>query len=144
MADNDTIRMLRECDAGVRMGISSLNEVIPAVKNAAMKARLSECLGEHNQLDASIQRVLASHCDEGKKPDPMAKTMSWIKTEMKMMLDRTDGTVAELMVDGCNMGVKSLSRYLNQYRAADGEAKDLAKRLIASEERLSADLRQYL
>ena len=70
--------------------------------------------------------------------------MSWMKTEMKIALDRSDGTIADLMTDGCNMGVKSLSRYLNQYPAADAETKDLAKRLIASEERLSADLRQYL
>ena len=144
MADNDTIRMLRECDAGVKMGISSLNEVIPDVKNGNMKARLNECLGEHNQLDATIQRALASRCDEGKNPNPAVKAMSWMKTEMKIALDRSDGTIAELMTDGCNMGVKSLSRYLNQYPAADEETKGLAKKLIASEERLSVDLRQYL
>lgn len=42
------------------------------------------------------------------------------------------------------MGVKSLSRYLNQYKAADGKSKDFAKRLIQLEEKLAADIRDYL
>jgi hypothetical protein len=32
------------------------------------------------------------------------------------------------------MGVKSLSKYLNQYKAADEKSKDYAKKLIAMEE----------
>ena len=52
------------------------------------------------------------------------------------MVKPTDSTIAGLMTDGCNMGVKSLSKYLNQYKAADESAKDLCKRLIAIEEQL--------
>ena len=48
------------------------------------------------------------------------------------------------MTDGCNMGVKSLARYLNQYEAADEFSKDIAKRLISLEEQLGADIRRYL
>ena len=56
----------------------------------------------------------------------------------------SDHTVADLMTDGCNMGVKSLSRYLNQYRAADEKSKDIAKRLIHLEDQLATDMRAYL
>lgn len=52
--------------------------------------------------------------------------------------------MADLITDGCNMGVKSLSRYLNQYKAADERSKDLAKRLIHMEEQLAVDVRPYL
>ena len=48
------------------------------------------------------------------------------------------------MTDGCNMGVKSLSRYLNQYKAADEQSKNIAKRLIQLEEGLSVNMRSYL
>jgi hypothetical protein len=70
--------------------------------------------------------------------------MSSLKTNVKLTLRPGDSTVADLMTDGCNMGVKSLSRYLNEYGAADERAKDAAKKLIAIEENLSADLRRYL
>ena len=56
----------------------------------------------------------------------------------------SDNTIADLMTDGCNMGVKSLNRYLNQYKAAEEKAKDITKELIRIEEQLSKDMRQYL
>ena len=54
--------------------------------------------------------------------------MSWIKTNVKLVMDESDETIADLITDGCNMGVKSLNEYLNQYKAADEKTKDIAKR----------------
>ena len=70
--------------------------------------------------------------------------MAGLKTDMKLAMNEADSTIADLMIDGCNMGVKSLSRYLNQYKAADEESKDIAKKLIHLEAQLSADLRGFL
>jgi len=63
---------------------------------------------------------------------------------MKLAMDESDATVADLMTDGCNMGVKSLNKYLNQYKAADENSKDIAKRLINLEEKLAVDIRSFL
>lgn len=82
--------------------------------------------------------------DEGKSPSKMAEMMSKLKVEMKMGMEKSDSTVADLMTDGCNMGVKSLSKYLNQYTAADEKSKDITKRLITLESDLAEDLREYL
>ncbi|MBR6425401.1 MAG: hypothetical protein IKS29_05570, partial [Oscillospiraceae bacterium] len=82
--------------------------------------------------------------DEGKEPSPIAQKMSWLKTNVKLAMHESDAVIADLMTDGCNMGVKSLSRYLNQYEAADERSKDIAKRLIHLEAQLSQDLRDYL
>ena len=70
--------------------------------------------------------------------------MSWIKTNVKLAVNESDETVADLMVDGCDMGVKSLSKYLNKYKAADEDSKDAAKRLIKLEEQMAKDIRAYL
>ena len=82
--------------------------------------------------------------DDGKAPNPMAKGMSWVKTNVMLAMNESDATVADLMTDGCNMGVKSLGKYLNQYEAADESSKDIAKRLIYIEAQLAADIRPYL
>ena len=91
-----------------------------------------------------IQKLLDRYQDGGKEPNPMAKGMSHMKTGMKLAMEDTDATIADLMTDGCNMGVKSLNRYLNQYKAADEVSKNIAKRLINLEEKLAIDIRQYL
>ena len=144
MIEQDTVKLLRECDAGVKMGISSIEDVLEHVKKEAFQKTLTKCRQEHDDLQSKILEQLEKYQDDGKKPNPIAKSMSWMKTNLKLTMDESDATIAELMTDGCNMGVKSLNRYLNQYKAADEISKDLAKRLINLEEKLAADIRQYL
>ena len=144
MIENDTIKLLRECDAGVKMGVSSIEDVLPSVKDENLEKLLTKCKEQHEKLDREIQSLLDKYKDGGKAPNPMAKGMSKMKTEMKLMMEQSDATIADLMTDGCDMGVKSLSMYLNQYKAADETSKDIAKRLINLEEKLAVDIRQYL
>ena len=144
MIEQDTIKLLRECDAGVKMGVASIDDVIGHVKNEALYKRLSDCRAEHEQLQHEIQKLLDRYKDEGKNPNPIAKGMSWMKTNMKLGMEDSDATIADLMTDGCNMGVKSLNRYLNQYKAADEVSKDITQRLINLEEKLTVDIRDFL
>ena len=144
MVEQDTIRLLRECDAGVKMGISSIGEVLSHVKDADLKQNLAETKRDHEILEQDLRTMLNRYEDGGKEPNPMAKGMSWLKTNMKLSWDESDAMIADLMTDGCNMGVKSLSKYLNQYRAADETSKNITKRLIRLEEQLAENLRRFL
>ncbi len=144
MIEGDTVKLLRECDAGVKMGVSSIDDVLPYVRSHAFKQYLTDCKKEHEILRQEVEDLLARYKDEGKNPNPMAKSMSWMKTNMKLAFKENDKTVADLMTDGCNMGVKSLNRYLNQYKAADEVSKDITKRLINLEEKLAIDIRKFL
>ena len=144
MIEQDTIKLLRECDAGVKMGVASIDDVLSHVSDPGFEKKLTRCKQEHEKLDRELQGLLGKYQDEGKDPNPMAKGMSRMKTNMKLGMEDTDATVADLMTDGCNMGVKSLNRYLNQYKAADEVSKDITKRLINLEEQLAVDIRQYL
>ena len=144
MIEQDTIRLLRECDAGIKMGVSSIDDVLEYVHADQLEKLLTDCKNDHLTLDRELQQLLDRYQDEGKDPNPMAQGMSWMKTNVKLMMHESDHTIADLMTDGCDMGVKSLSRYLNQYMAADETSKDITKRLINLEERLAIDLRPFL
>ena len=98
----------------------------------------------HIKLKKEIQDLLESYHDEGKEPNLMAKGMSWIKTNVKLVMKESDETIADLITDGCNMGVKSLNKFLNQYKAADEQSKGITKRLAKLEEALTVDLRPFL
>ena len=144
MVEQDTVKLLRECDAGVKMGVSSIDDILDRVRSEPLKRRLTDCKQEHETLEREIRSLLHRYQDSGKAPNPVAKGMSWVKSNMKLAMDQSDATIADLMTDGCNMGVKSLNQYLNQYQAADEKSKDLTKRLICLEEQLAVDLRRYL
>ena len=144
MVEQDSIKLLRECDAGAKMGISSIGEVLPYVKGEGLKDLLRRSRQEHELLSEELEGLLTRYRDEGKDPSVVAKGMSMIKTNVMLAMDTSDATIADLMTDGCDMGVKSLSRYLNQYKNANENAKSIARRLIAAEESLGRDLRGYL
>ncbi len=144
MIEQDTIKLLRECDAGVKMGVKSIDDVMDYVKDERLKKDLNACKDEHSKLNSEIQELLEKYGDDGKEPNPMAKGMSWMKTNIKLVVNESDSTIADLMTDGCNMGVKSLNKYLNKYEAADEVSKDICKRLIKLEEKLTAQMRDYL
>ena len=144
MIEQDTVRLLRECDAGIKMGVSSIDDVVSYVQAEPFKRCLTVCKAEHEKLEDEIQVLLDKYHDEGKDPSPMAKGMSKVKTNLKMAMNNSDGVIAGLMTDGCNMGVTYLNKYLNEYEAASEESKDITKRLINLEEKLVIDIREFL
>ena len=144
MIEQDTVKLLRECDAGIKMGVDSIEDVLDRVSSSELKDELNECKRNHDKLKTECKELLNQYGDSGKEPNPVTKGMSWMKTNMKMMVDESDATIADLMTDGCNMGIKSLCRYLNQYKAADEQSKDITKRLVNLEEQLVRDMRDYL
>ena len=140
MIEQDTIRLLKECDAGVKMGIASFDDVLEYVHNQNMKQILLDNKQEHQKLLQELNHLLQKYQEEGKEPDPIAKGMSWMKTKVMLLMHEDDATIADLMSDGAAMGVKSLAKYLNQYKAADEDSKDIAKRIIELEERLIKEI----
>lgn len=144
MIEKDTVRLLRECDAGIKMGVDSIEDVLPDIESDELEEKLTNSKNEHIELQKDLQELLDNYHDDGKDPNPIAKTMSWMKTSFKMATDKSDKTAADLMTDGCNMGIKSLAKYLNEYKAADEKSKDIAKKVINLEEKLVRDLREYL
>ena len=74
----------------------------------------------------------------------MADAMSWLKINVKYSIDPTDHEIASLMVDGCNMGIKSVSEYLNRYEKADNKVRGMVQDLVELEKKLTDQLRLYL
>lgn len=144
MGNEDTIKLLKECDAGSKMAVSSIDDVLDNVENSDMLKLLKETKEHHEKLGNDLHAMLNEHQADEKEPSAIAKGMSWMKTNVKMGMDHSDETIADLMVDGCDMGIKSLQRYLNQYPAAEKSAKDICNRLISIEDKLRRDLYQYL
>lgn len=142
--ENDTIRLLRECNAGIKMGVSTLDDVMEHVQSESLRNLLAKSKETHTRLGNTTHEYLREYQDEGKEPAMMAKVMSKMKTNMKLDDQGPDSTAAELVTDGCNMGIKSIYRYLNQYPAAEGRIKKLAKDVAEAEESLVKDLRAYL
>ena len=142
--ENGTIKLLRECNEGIKMGVASIDEVLPAVKSDRLKNLLNACKDKHAELGNETHRMLLSYGAEDKEPSVLAKSMSWFKTNFKLAVECSDAAIADLMTDGCNMGIKNLNRYMNQYENASEESRCITKRLIDMEQELVHDIRVFL
>lgn len=144
MIEQDTIKLLRECDAGVKMGVSSIDDVIDYTSDNELRGILEGSKDEHSRLDFELRGLLDRYHDDGKEPAAVAKGMAHMKTEVKLILNESDGTIADLITDGCHMGIKSLNKYLNQYTAANEDSKNIAKKIIRTEQQLAEDIAKFL
>lgn len=144
MENDDTVKLLRECNAGVKMGISAIDDVFNCVNDSELSQILLKAKKEHEALENDVSKLLEEFDAREKEPNVMAKTMSWVKTNVKLAANESDKTVADLITDGCNMGIKSLHRYLNQYKEAENKVKDLVRRVINVEEHMRTQMCHYL
>ena len=144
MENSDSIHLLKECDAGTKMGIKSIDDVIDNVESQKLKDLLIESKGHHEKLREEIHELMTKYNSAEKDPNPMATLMSWVKTNGKMMMNDDDCTIADLITSGCDMGIKSLNKYLNQYPTANHQVKDICNRLISIEEALRDNLTEFL
>lgn len=142
--NSDTINLLKECNAGIKMGVSSIERVLPHVRNEELKKSLKSSKNEHAVLGDETHKLLLKYKADTKEPHAVARVMSDMKIRGKLLLNDSDRTVADLMTDGCNMGVKSLSKYLHEYARATTEAKSVVNRLISVEQSLNDQLREHL
>ena len=144
MPNEDTIKLLKECDAGAKMGIEGIKEVLDKVENENLKSILEKYLQDHKKLEDKIKGELDKFHDEEKEPNPIAKAMSWMKVNFKLIKGEHDKVIADLMTEGCSMGIKSICRYINQYPNALENIKKLCYDLVELEENFAKDMREYL
>jgi hypothetical protein len=144
MLNGDTIKLLRECDAGTKMAVYSMDEICDKISDTDFKNVVTASRQKHERLGNEIHTQLEKCDDSAKEPNVFVKGMSWLKTNAKLAVEESDAVCADLLTEGCNMGVKSLCRYYNQYAAADEQAQGFCKELIHLEENLAKEIRSYL
>ncbi|MGE5627927.1 MAG: hypothetical protein ACM3X7_07390 [Solirubrobacterales bacterium] len=142
--NEDTINLLKECNAGCKYAVNSMAQVLPHIENHKLKAVIHEYNDKHTIIGNLSHEMLNEYQGEEMDPKLSGKTFSWISTEMKLMMNNDTHEIANIMIDGCNMGIKSISEYINKYKTASKESLDLAKKLVKIEQEFMNELLGYL
>ena len=142
--NEESIGLLQACDSGTKTGMNSIRAVLDKVRDVELLRLLTHSMETHKKLGKEIMALLETARQEGRDPSAMARIGAWFKISMELLMEPTDQTVADLITDGCNMGVKQISVYFNRYPNADPKVKAIADRLRIEEEQLAKQLRLYL
>lgn len=141
--DANTIELLKECNKGSKMAVASISQVLPKIHSTDFCKLVEEYNKEHKEIERETSAMLKECGEEESEPGIMATAMSFITTEVKTMAD-DDRKVAKILMDGCNMGIQSVSEYLNKYTEADKEVVKVARKLVKMEEHFMESVKEYL
>ena len=144
MKEEHTIKLLKECDSGAKMGVDSFELVLKYIKNEELRRIINETKLDHLETITKIKEQLNIYSSEGKDPNMIISEMSKIKMKLELSFNDSDSKIAKLMIDGCNMGIKALSEFKNKYYDADQKVIEICQRLITKEENLAKNLRRFL
>lgn len=140
----DTLKLLQECNSGCKMALNSLDQVLEYIQDDELKNLVDEYTDRHDKLEVRCTELLSEHglCDQ--EPGTMAKAFSWMNAEVKLMLNDDNHHIAAILMDGCNMGIQSISEQQHKYPSADKNVMDIAHDLVKCEEDFMHKLKVYM
>lgn len=139
----DTIQLLEECSSGCRMALSNMKHLQKNIENSHFRKLVDGYITSHTRLKREADALLGEQGRNAKEPNPSASVFSWGVAEMKMMVKKDDSQIAKLMMDGCSMGIQTLSHALNQYAHASLESISLVDCIIKKEEDFLEEAKQF-
>ena len=141
----DTNRyILNELNKGIKMGMDSISNVSQKVQDDRFKQDLKYQYDEYNKILNEVNNELTNYDDFPKELNPMQKAMGWMGVEMNTLNDKSNSKIAELMIQGTNMGIIEGVKLLNQNPDADKEVKDTLNKFIKFQENTVEQLKKYL
>ena len=126
------------------MGIDAISFVLDKVKDNNLKKELEKEESDYNAIKKDIEAIYPKYND-GKPHETgvMTKAMTWSGIEMKTLMDDSNSKIAELLLQGVNMGIIEGRRILNQ-KKINKEVNDLVSRYVLMQEKSVEILKNYL
>lgn len=142
--DDETRELLKECSSGCKMAINSINQLREFVTDEKLKDIMDRYDKKHKQLEEDTAKLLQKYSSQEQEPGMMASMFSRFMTDLKLLVNKDDHQVAKLAMDGCNMGIQSLSEFINKYENASSESISIAKKIVKTEEQFMQELKEFL
>lgn len=142
--DKQTVTLLKECNAGCKMALNSMYRLKDFLMNAELEQTLTTYKDQHKKLEEESSKQLKEMGESEQQPDKIASAFSWITTEMKLMIKDDSAQIAKILMNGCNMGIQSISECMNKCPDASHDSISLAKKLVKCEEKMMEDMKKYL
>lgn len=143
--DKDEINVLDELNKGACMGMDAIHFIMDKVKEDGLKQELDRQYHKYKEISDEICDLYPEYSrkDEPHKTGTMNKVMTWYGIEMKTMIDDTTSKLAELLMQGTNMGIIEGRRLLNQ-KGMDKNVHRLVQEYVAMQEDAVEKLKKFL
>ena len=126
------------------MGKETIPKLTKIVKDPEFRQVLESQLEEYQTIfNKADEKIQASH-QEAKGIGSMEKISSSAMLNLSTLLDKSNSHIAEMMMQGSNMGIIEITQKLREYGDADGAVLALGQKLLKTEERNLEQLKKFL
>ncbi len=140
----ENINALDEIHKGACMGIDAISYVLDKVENDSLKKELKKEEKDYKSIKLEVEKIYPKY-NEGKPHETniMTKAMTWSSIEMKTMSDKSNSKIAELLLQGVNMGIIEGRKILNN-KNINKEVNDIISKYVTMQEKSVEVLKKYL
>ena len=140
----EEINVLDELNKGACMGMDAIHFIIDKVTDDKLKKELNRQYQDYKKINEQICELYPEYsCKEPHETTKLNKIMTWYGIEMRTMVDDTTSKLAELMMQGTNMGIIEGRRLLNQ-KNTDPEVQEIVEEYVDMQEHAVEKLKQFL
>ena len=142
--EKNEINVLDELNKGACMGKDAIHFILDKVEDDALKQELNRQYEKYNEISSRIEEIYPKYNDD--KPhetSAMNKAMTWSGIEMKTLMDDSTSKIAELLLQGTNMGIIEGRRLLN-HKGTNEEINSLVQEYVDMQEDAVEKLKAFL
>lgn len=141
----ENINVLDELNKGACMGMDAIHFIIDKIEDPEFKESLEFQYNKYKDISRRINEIYKKYNSEDTPHETgvMNKAMTWYGIEMKTLTDHSNSKIAELLLQGTNMGIIEGRKLLNN-KEVDNEVKELMKEYVTMQEDSVENLKKYL
>jgi len=144
MSKKNEINVLDELNKGACMGMDAIRFVLDKVEDDEFRELLERQYSGYRRISDKICELYPEYSDkEPHETNAMNKVMTWYGIEMKTMMDKSNSKIAELLMQGTNMGIIEGRKLLN-HKGTDKQVEKLVSDYVKNQEEAVEDLKKYL
>lgn len=140
----EDINALDELHKGACMGKDAIDFVLDKVEDKELIKELKKEYKDYQEIENKIDKIYSKY-DDGNphSTSAMNKAMTWSGIEMKTMMDKSTSKIAELLLQGVNMGIIEGRKILNK-KELDKEVHDITSEYVTMQEKSVENLKKFL
>lgn len=141
---NETIQLLQDVVRSARTGEAAVDHLLEKTRDDVMRREL---ITEKALYHASVRSAETALTAAGGRPEPvgpMARMGMWMGLNMNTLTDRSDSHIAEIMIQGANMGIIEITKTMNTCEKADAKARSIASNFIGQQKNIIERQKHFL
>ena len=144
--NNDTAQFLDRMYKNVKMGAESIVNLMPKVKDDALRSEMTVELSKLEGYSSEIGKMLYAEGKTPKEEGAVAKLSSKMGININTMLDSTRSHIAEMMMEGYTMGITDMTKDIRERENTNvSEASlKLAREIVAFQEDSFSKMKKFL